>query len=134
MGMSHLEAAFWRFHADNPSVYLLFDRFTHQILAAGFQRYSADAVMHRIRWHTNIVARNPALRMSNNHAAYYARLWMANNPRHTALFELRAVTSAGDDDTDIPPDAEEESDDGPPPPPVSPPPGGEHATATGAVV
>jgi hypothetical protein len=137
MGMSHLEAAFWRFHADNPAVYLLFDKFAHQIIAAGFQRYSADAVIHRIRWHTNIVARNPVLRISNNHASYYARLWMANNPKHTRLFELRAVTAAPDDDTDNPPstdDDQPDSDDGAPPPAVDAHQGGEHATATGAVV
>ena len=104
MGMSHLEAAFFRFHADNPHVYLLFDKFAHQIIAAGYQRYSADAVIHRIRWHTNIVARQPALRISNNHASYYARLWMRNNPRHTQLFELRAVTAGAGIDTDTPDD------------------------------
>jgi hypothetical protein len=124
MSMSHLEAAFWRFHLDNPHVYLLFDKFTHQIISAGFRRYSADAVMHRIRWHTNIVARNPMLRMSNNHAAYYARLWMANNPQHTQLFELRPVTEGPDDGDDN--NDPEEPDDGPEPI-VAQTAGGEHA-------
>lgn len=100
MGMSHLERAFWQFHADNPHVYLLFDKFARQVLAAGYRRYSADAVIHRIRWHTTIVARNPVLRISNNHASYYARLWMVANPQHAGLFQLRSITEAPDDDAD----------------------------------
>lgn len=131
MSMSHLERAFWRFHADHPHVYLLFDKFAMQIIAAGYQRYSADAVIHRIRWHTNIVARNPTLRMSNNHASYYARLWMRNNPHHTQLFELRAVTAP--DDTDDTQASDDETDEWPEPL-VYPNAGGKHATATGGVV
>jgi hypothetical protein len=131
MSMSHLEKAFWRFHHDHPNVYLLFDKFARQILAAGFRRYSADAVIHRIRWHTNIVARTPELRFTNNHAAYYARLWMHNNPSHAGLFELRAVTEApeGDDpDTPPSPDDGDEDEPGDGSTPITPQAaGGEHA-------
>lgn len=97
MAKSHLELAFERFHYDNPHVYLLFDKFARQVLQAGYRRYSADAVIHRIRWHTSVVAKNADFRISNNHSPYYARLWMRDNPQHAGLFQLRPVTEVRDD-------------------------------------
>ena len=45
---------FLAFHLDNPLVYELLVRFSRQVKQAGFNRYSMDAIYHRVRWHMNL--------------------------------------------------------------------------------
>jgi hypothetical protein len=52
--------------------------------------------MERIRWETSIelVDARPdggTLKINDHHKAYYARLWMKDNPAHKGLFETRTV-------------------------------------------
>lgn len=89
---NNLEAAFWRFHFANPSVYELFDQFTRQSLKAGRKNFSATIVFERIRWATMVeTVDSPDFKVSNNHRPYYARLWMRNNPEHEGFFIIHAV-------------------------------------------
>lgn len=87
---SPLESAFQDFHEANPGVYRLFDRFTRQLLTRGVSRYSADAILHRIRWETAITT-GDEFKINNNFSAYYARLWLRNNPEHSGFFVLRSL-------------------------------------------
>ena len=48
-GDTKLIRDFFKFHSENPQVYELFSRFTRQVIDRGFEHYSADAVMHRVR-------------------------------------------------------------------------------------
>lgn len=43
-----IEAAFRRFHVDNPNVWVLFERFTFEAIAAGMTSYSSAAIFERI--------------------------------------------------------------------------------------
>lgn len=86
-----LEAEAATFHSENPHVYALFDKFTWQIIRAGFLNYSADAVFHRIRWFTHIETGDPTFKINNNHCAYYSRMWMENNPNHDGFFRTREL-------------------------------------------
>lgn len=52
--MDRLKAEFWAWHRKNPHVYELFKKFTFQVMEAGHGHYSARAIVHRIRWHTDI--------------------------------------------------------------------------------
>ena len=71
--MRDLEAEFREFHAANPHVYDLFDRFTQQVISRGFDRYSADAILHRVRWHTTIeTTDDEGFKINNNWAAFYS--------------------------------------------------------------
>lgn len=88
---SNLERDFEEFHRAKPGVYRLFDRFTREVIVAGFRRYSADAIMHRVRWHTHIETGDVEFKLNNNYVAYYARLWMRDNPRYAGFFETRRV-------------------------------------------
>ena len=95
------EARFMRFHSENPIVYRLWDRFTHEALAKGHSRVGSQMIMERIRWETNVElidARpdNKQLKINDHHAPYYARLWMDKNPEHKGLFSTRTVE--GDND------------------------------------
>lgn len=47
-------ARFVQFHNSNPEVYDMFRRFAVEIRNAGYRRYSADAIMHRIRWECDL--------------------------------------------------------------------------------
>lgn len=46
---------FVKFHTENPHIYQLFLKFAVEVQKAGHERYSADAIMHRIRWECDIV-------------------------------------------------------------------------------
>ena len=95
-GVSRLPADFERFHAENPQVYRLFERFTFDAIYAGRTRFSSDAVLHRIRWYTNIETKDEAGFKINDHwTAFYARLFMRNYPQHKGFFSLR--TAAADE-------------------------------------
>ena len=91
-----LRAEFETFHQANPHVYRLFKRFTFDAIRAGRKRFSSDAVLHRIRWYTNIETTDEAGFKINDHwTAFYARLFMRDHPEHEGFFALR--TAAADE-------------------------------------
>lgn len=81
--------AFERFHMKNPSVWALFERFTLQAIDAGREKYSSDAICHRIRWHTGVETRGEEVKINNNNTAYYARLFHVAHPEHDGFFRIR---------------------------------------------
>ena len=85
-----IHEAFWRFHRQNPEVYALFDRFTRQLIAAGYERGSAKLIFERIRWETMFRAPG-AVKLNNNYTSRYARLWEGQNPKHKGFFRTRAL-------------------------------------------
>ena len=87
-----LEAEFERFHANNPHVYELFKRFTAEAILAGMKHYSAAAVFHRIRWHTEVETRgDDVFKINQNHCPYYGRLFMKDHPTFEGFFRTRVV-------------------------------------------
>lgn len=81
-------AARW-FVEENPHVWALFVRFTFELIRAGREHYSADAVFHRIRWHTAIETNDAEFKVNNNHAACFARWFDATYPEHVGFFRMR---------------------------------------------
>jgi hypothetical protein len=91
-----LRAQFEAFHASNPKVWDLFVRFTMDLIVAGHKHYSADAVLHRIRWHTNVETRKAGmsptgeeLKINNNFAAFYSRMFADRYPGNRDFFQIR---------------------------------------------
>lgn len=80
---------FLEFHAANPLVWDLFQRFTFEALRRGRARYSADMVVQRIRWHVDVETANGEVKINNNFPPYYARMFHAKYPQHAGLFETR---------------------------------------------
>jgi hypothetical protein len=89
---------FLAYHAVHPRVYSLFKRFTLEVIDRGFENYSADAIMHRVRWETAITTQpqpgkrlNPdePFKVNNNYVAHYARMFMAEFPRYDGFFRTR---------------------------------------------
>lgn len=82
---------FQEFDARHPHVWLLFRRFTLEKIAAGHEHYSADSVLHRIRWETPAGGADDEFRINNNWSAFYARKFHRECPQHAGFFRLRAA-------------------------------------------
>jgi hypothetical protein len=83
---------FRRFHAGNPEVFRLFRKFAAQAKKAGLDRYSADAILHRVRWECDVAgAWEGGFKINNSFSAYYARELMAEYPEYVGFFELRRL-------------------------------------------
>jgi len=88
-----IEERFQRFHEENPVIYRLFCRFVDELVHAGRKRFSADAVLHRIRWETAIQTTDEKFKINDHYSSRYARLWLDENPGHGSFFELRKLRS-----------------------------------------
>jgi hypothetical protein len=86
-----LRDAFARFHREHPEIYVLFDKFAQQAIAKGHKRFSADALLHRIRWEASIETAGHPYKINDHFSAYYARLWIENNPGREGFFERRVA-------------------------------------------
>jgi hypothetical protein len=89
-----LKKKFREFHDNNPRVWELLQRFTFEVINNGFKNYSVKAVFERIRWHTDVETSDPEFKLSNNHTAYYSRMFMDKYPEHEGFF--RTHTLSGD--------------------------------------
>jgi hypothetical protein len=67
----------------------LFEKLTLEVRSKGWQRYSADAILHRIRWHYQIDIGKRSFKANNNWTAPLARWFMACHPEADGFFELR---------------------------------------------
>jgi hypothetical protein len=75
---------------DIPSeVAELFERLALQVSKAGHNRYSADAVLHRIRWHMHIERGNREFKCNDHWTAPLARWFLARHPELPKFFETR---------------------------------------------
>lgn len=86
-----------KFHFANPRVWSLFQMFAYQAIDAGYSRYSADAILHRIRWHVTVETKGDDYKINNNHASFYSRLFTHCYPRWANLFERRKLASGEDE-------------------------------------
>lgn len=89
-----IDEQFHKFHTENPEVWNLFVEFTWQLITKGFEHYSADAVVHRIRWHSAVETTGGEYKINNNFVAGYARLFNYNYPSHRGFFRNRERVSA----------------------------------------
>lgn len=80
--------AFARLDAAHPGVFALFERFAFERMAVGFTHYSADAILHRIRWETD-AAHGGSPKINNDAAAFYARKFQARHPSRAGFFRTR---------------------------------------------
>ena len=72
-----------------PRVAEKFDELALMLAKDGFRHYSADAILHRIRWHFTVERRIGGFKCNNNWTAPLARWWMLRHPEYPKFFELR---------------------------------------------
>jgi hypothetical protein len=81
------------FHRSNPNVWKLFVEFALDRIARGFKHYSADALMHRVRWETEAGDPLGEFKVNNNYVSFYARAFSKAYPEHAGFFRTRRQTS-----------------------------------------
>lgn len=72
-----------------PDVYQQFETLVFEVMERGFRRYSADALLHRIRWHQQVERGNRDYKCNNNWTPQLARFFMERHPQHSGFFETR---------------------------------------------
>jgi hypothetical protein len=80
---------FLKYHEDNPALYELFKKFTFEAIWSGYRNFGAQMIIEKIRWETGVVARNSEFKISNDAAAFYARLFMVDFPQYVGYFRTR---------------------------------------------
>ena len=80
---------FWEWHKANPLVWQYFERFALEAVRHGRRKISHWLIINRIRWEVNIVTTGEDFKISNDHIAFYARLWRARYPQHKDLFTIK---------------------------------------------
>ena len=103
--MSRIEQLAMEFPPATPAVALpqdcpaeivgLFERFALELIGTGFARYSARAIIHRIRWHQQVERGDRDFKCNNNWTPGLARWFMKVHPLHDGFFETR---ESGKDD------------------------------------
>jgi len=82
---------FAEFDAAHPEVYAMFRQFALELLAAGRDRGSAEQIIQRIRWETNIRADRGGcdLKINDHFRTMYARKLAGADERFRSFFEFR---------------------------------------------
>jgi hypothetical protein len=77
-----------------PDVCLQFEKLALELRGLGFDRYSADAILHRVRWHFNVERGDRGFKVNNDYAAPLARWFLKRHPGAKGFFELRTARAA----------------------------------------
>jgi hypothetical protein len=64
------------------------------LMRAGFERYSADAILHRARWSWQVERGDRGFKINNCWSAPLARWFLARHPEAAGFFELRTARAA----------------------------------------
>jgi hypothetical protein len=88
-----LETEAMDYHRENPHIYRYVDQYAHEAIHAGYHKFAIATIWERIRWEIRIKARDENFKLPNNHRAYYARLWLKNNPAYPKFFETCTLRS-----------------------------------------
>lgn len=77
-----------------PDVCRYFEKVALDLIGMGFARYSADAILHRARWHWQVERGDRGFKINNDWAAPLARWFIKRNPQAGGFFELRQHRAA----------------------------------------
>ena len=96
-----IDQAFAEYHAANPRMYELFDKYAKQLISSGNRKISFKLIGNRIRWEIYIntneqtafnVGGNPRrFRLNDAYISRYARLWVEQNPNFAGIVEMRGL-------------------------------------------
>lgn len=76
----------------HPEIWLMFERFTFEMIGRRFLHYSQDAVLHRVRWETDLTMGGNAVehyKINDHYSCCYARKFRDLHPEHAEFFALR---------------------------------------------
>lgn len=84
-----IQERFEIYHNANPLVYDLFVKYTMQVIARGYARFSSKAVFERLRWYFAFETKGDNHKINNNYTALYSRMFMEQYPQYKGFFETR---------------------------------------------
>lgn len=84
-----MKLTFAEYDNQNPAVWEMLKRFSFDAIRSGHRRFSADSILHRIRWETTVAAKNSRFKINNNFSANYARKFIREYPQFSNFFEIR---------------------------------------------
>ena len=70
-------------------VVLLFENFALLLIKDGWEKYSARAILHRIRWHYNVEKKNRNFKANDHWTPAMSRWFMRKYPQYDGFFETR---------------------------------------------
>ena len=73
--------AFNKFHQKNPHVYRILEGLALKVFAVGHEAWSLYNLYEKGRWDLNFKTTDKKFKLNNNHAPFYARLILRNNPQ-----------------------------------------------------
>lgn len=82
------KSEFIKFDMAHPEIYKLFEKFSLQA-ARKKTRFSAKAIMHRIRWETEIEYDDREFKIDDGWISHYARKFLRKHPELEGFFETR---------------------------------------------
>lgn len=71
----------------------VYERLALQVIAAGYKRYSSDAILHRVRWHYQIEQGQRDFKCNDHWTAWLSRWFMQRHPEYDRFFETRVLRS-----------------------------------------
>jgi hypothetical protein len=77
------------YHKKNPHLYDAFVILTAKVYNKGYTHYSAEGIIHAIRWESYIKANDEKYKICNDVKAFYSRLLMHTKPKYKNFFKLR---------------------------------------------
>ena len=79
-----------------PEVMTEFERLAIRVRDSGFRRYSADAILHRIRWEMSVERGNREFKVNDHWSAPLARWFLGRHPEpeYKGFFKLRERRAA----------------------------------------
>lgn len=80
---------FLKYHRENPQIYVMFEKFSLQVIASGRKNFGVGAIAERMRWYSAIETVGDCYKINNNYRAFYARLFEEQNPQHIGFFRKR---------------------------------------------
>lgn len=83
-----MKVTFEQYHAENPDIYTVFEKYTLMAINKGFRHFGAKAVFEWIRFQTGIFGTGD-YKVNNTYTPDYARLFEEKNPQHAGIFEKR---------------------------------------------
>ena len=86
-----IDERFAKFDARNPQVWQAFVKHTLRLIARGRVRYSADAILHVIRYDHDVSTSGDDWKINNNFSSRYARKFARHHPEHAEFFEQRCL-------------------------------------------
>lgn len=93
-----IQQRFEAFHAAHPEVFQLFARFASELRRAGRTHYSADAILHRVRWECAVnPERDSGYKINDHFSSRYARKLANTDPRFATFFEFRKLREPGEE-------------------------------------